>query len=211
VLVVDADLRRPSLHRYFRVDNTTGLTNLLTNTVASSDVSAVFRPTQFERVTFLPSGPMIPNPADMLSSHRMGAVVHACAKAYDMVLVDGPPVLGLSDALILSRLAEATLLVVSAHQVARKTAKAALKRLQSAGGHIVGATLNKLDVKRIEYNYAYRNMYSAYYGYGAEQQPQQTPRLEGGKDGNKQDVGAQVLDSVRRLVDRLRHYRPKRS
>jgi len=72
---------------------------------------------------------------------------------------------------------------------------------------LVGATLNKLDVKRIEYNYAYRNMYNAYYGYGTEQQS----RLEGVKDGKTDDIGDQVLGSVRRLVDRLRPHRSKRS
>ncbi|MGV3652077.1 MAG: GumC family protein [Devosia sp.] len=204
VLIIDADLRRPTLHRQFKINNTSGLTNLLTNTVAQEDANAIFRPTAVENVTLLPSGPMVPNPADLLSSHGLGAIIDACAKAYDMVNIDGPPVLGLSDALILSRLSEATLLVVSAHQVPRKAAQSALKRLRSAGGHIIGATLNKLDVKRVEYSYAYRNMYSSYYGYGGEQ-----PKLENKESQEDNAFAARITRQAERVLGRLRTYRPK--
>jgi len=182
VLIIDADLRRPSLHRVFRTENTMGLSNLLTGTVAQEDVQRMFHRTQQPNLVFLSTGPMVPNPADLLSSTRMGAIVHACLKTYGMVIIDGPPIIGLSDALILSRLAEATLLVVAAHQTARKAARAALKRLRMAGGHIVGAMLGKHDTDKIEYSYAYRYMYDGYYSYGEDK-----PRIagEGSKDGRK--------------------------
>ncbi len=171
VLLIDCDLRRPSLHRMFKVDNAMGLSNLLTNTVEQAEVPRLFhRSAQHPSLVFLATGPMVPNPADLLSSARMGAVLRGCMKGYDMVILDGPPVIGLSDALILSRLAEATMLVVAAHQTARKSARAALKRLASTGGNIVGAMLGKLDVERIEYSYSYRYMYEGYYAYGAEAQ-----------------------------------------
>jgi capsular exopolysaccharide synthesis family protein len=182
VLIIDADLRRPSLHRAFRTENTMGLSNLLTGTVAQEDVQRMFHRTHQPNLVFLSTGPMVPNPADLLSSTRMGAIVHACLKTYGMVIIDGPPIIGLSDALILSRLAEATLLVVAAHQTARKAARAALKRLRMAGGHIVGAMLGKHDADKIEYSYAYRYMYDGYYSYGEDK-----PRItgEGSKDGRK--------------------------
>lgn len=166
VLIVDADLRRPSLHRIFRTDNSIGLSNLLTSSISNEDIPRVFRRTELNNVTFLSAGPMVPNPADLLSSHRMSAIVHACTKRFDLVLVDTPPVIGLADALILSRLTEATMLIVAAHQAPRKSVKAALKRLSSAGGHIIGATMAKLDVEKVESNYAYRYMYDGYYSYG---------------------------------------------
>ncbi|RUT29980.1 polysaccharide biosynthesis tyrosine autokinase [Arsenicitalea aurantiaca] len=175
VLIVDCDLRRPSLHRVFKTDNTMGLTNLLTNTVAPEDVQQLFHHSPAHpKLDFLSTGPMVPNPADLLSSSRMGGVIRACTKAYSLVILDGPPVIGLSDALILSRHSEATLLVVAAHQTARKSAGAALKRLHSAGGNIVGAMLGKLDIEKIDYSYAYRYMYEGYYSYGSEE----TPRIE---------------------------------
>src|SRR5690606_29149796 len=174
VLIIDCDLRRPSLHRVFKTDNTMGLTNLLTNTVAPEDVQQLFHHSAVHpKLDFLATGPMVPNPVDLLSSARMGAVLRACTNTYALVILDGPPVIGLSDALILSRLAEATMLVVAAHQTARKSAAAALKRLHSAGGNIVGAMLGKLDVAKIDYSYAYRYMYEGYYSYGSEE----TPRL----------------------------------
>ncbi len=195
VLIIDADLRRPSLHRVFRTENTMGLSNLLTGTVAQEDVQRMFHRTQQPNLVFLSTGPMVPNPADLLSSTRMGAIVHACLKTYGMVIIDGPPIIGLSDALILSRLAEATLLVVAAHQTARKAARAALKRLRMAGGHIVGAMLGKHDATKIEYSYAYRYMYDGYYSYGEDK-----PRIagEGSKDGRK-------LGGVAAMGHRLAH------
>jgi len=165
VLLIDCDLRRPSLHRTFKVDNAMGLSNLLTNSVEQDDIARLFhRSSLHPNLVFLATGPMVPNPADLLSSARMGAVMRGCLQAYNIVILDGPPIIGLSDALILSRLAEATMLVVAAHQTARKAARAALKRLQTAGGNIVGAMLGKLDVERIEYSYSYRYMNEGYYG-----------------------------------------------
>ncbi len=209
VLIIDCDLRRPSLHRAFKTDNTMGLTNLLTNTVAQEDIQAMFhRSGAHPNLSFLATGPMVPNPADLLSSARMGAVLRGCTKAYSLVILDGPPVIGLSDALILSRMAEATMLVVAAHQTARKSARAALKRLQSAGGHMIGAMLAKLDVDRIDYSYSYsyRYMYEGYYAYGGEGS-EQAPRLEQeGARGEPGKTTSKWRESVAHLY--RRHLRP---
>src|SRR5690606_13148837 len=99
VLIIDCDLRRPSLHRVFKTDNTMGLTNLLTNTVAPEDVQQLFHHSAVHpKLDFLATGPMVPNPVDLLSSARMGAVLRACTNSYSLVILDGPPVIGLSDA-----------------------------------------------------------------------------------------------------------------
>jgi ATPases involved in chromosome partitioning len=139
----------------------------------------------------------------------MGAVLRACSKAYSLIIIDGPPVIGLSDALILSRMAEATMLVVAAHQTARKSAKAALKRLQSAGGHMIGAMLAKLDFDRIEYShsYSYRYMYEGYYSYGGSRDEEDVPKLE--QEGESREAGkpsSKWRDSVAHLY--RRHVRP---
>jgi capsular exopolysaccharide synthesis family protein len=205
VLIIDCDLRRPSLHRMFKVDNTMGLSNLLTNTVAQEDIQRLFHHSiTHPNLSFLATGPMVPNPADLLSSPRMGAILHACMKTYAIVIMDGPPVIGISDALILSRLAESTLLVVAAHRTARKSARATLKRLQTAGGHMVGAMLGMLDVEKIEYSYSYRYMYEGYYAYGAEEG---TPALEERKGGEHKTGERDAQGSV---VGRFyrKHLRP---
>jgi capsular exopolysaccharide synthesis family protein len=211
VLIIDCDLRRPSLHRVFKVDNTMGLTNLLTNTVAQEDIQRLFHHSvSHPNLSFLATGPMVPNPADLLSSPRMGAILHACMKNYSMIILDGPPVIGLSDALILSRLAESTLLVVAAHRTARKSARAALKRLQTAGGHMVGVMLGMLDVEKIEYSYSYRYMYEGYYSYGAEEgtralEEKKAPREKksGERETGERDAPGSVVGRLYR-----KHLRP---
>ncbi|TIT69948.1 MAG: CpsD/CapB family tyrosine-protein kinase, partial [Mesorhizobium sp.] len=114
-------------HRLFGLDNTIGLSNLLTNTVRREDLATIFRPTKYPNVTVLTSGTIPPNPADLLSSPKMAVIVTSLGKRHDVVIIDAPPIVGLSDAPILSRLAEGTLMVVSTNQVTRKSAKTALK------------------------------------------------------------------------------------
>lgn len=155
VLVIDADLRRPRMHRLFNTDNTIGLSNLLSNVVRQGDVTTIFRETADKNVTFMSAGTIPPNPADLLTSQRMAMTLHYCAKKYGLVIIDCPPVMGLSDAPILSRQTDATLLVVAAKQVTRKAAKNALARLRAAGGHVVGATLTKFTVNQLDRHYSY--------------------------------------------------------
>lgn len=179
VLVIDADMRRPSLHRFFNADNTIGLSNILTNMVAAEEIQKVFQRTQFPNVTFLASGPLVPNPPDLLSSQRMANIIHACTQKFDMVILDGPPVIGLSDSPIIARLAEASLMTVAAHKVSRKSARVALKRLRATGGNVVGASLAMFAIDRIEYSYAYRYMNDGYYAYRAEAEQIEDNRPEG--------------------------------
>jgi Mrp family chromosome partitioning ATPase len=148
---------------------------------------------------------MVPNPADLLSSARMGAVLRASMKAYNLIILDGPPVIGISDALILSRLAEATMLVVAANQTPRKAARAALKRLQSAGGNIIGAMLGKFDVAKIEYSYSYRYMYEGYYAYGAAA-TEAPVAIEEASSAKPSSQSGKVSSTLARLYSR--HLRP---
>jgi succinoglycan biosynthesis transport protein ExoP len=165
VLVIDCDLRRPAMHKMFKLENGIGLSNLLTN-VGSNNVAGIFRQTKYPKITFMSAGTIPPNPSDLLVSQKMGLTLHYCAKKYDMVVVDAPPVMGLSDAPILARQADATLLVVSAKQVPRKAARQALKRLKASGANIVGAAMTKFALNQVGYDYAYRYMSTSYYTYG---------------------------------------------
>lgn len=175
VLIVDADMRKPNLHIQFGTDNVIGLSNLLTNTVRKDDLQRVFRPTSQPNVTFLSAGTIPPNPPDLLSSPKMALLLQVCTDRYDIVIIDSPPVMGLSDSPILARIVEGSLLVVSANQVTRKSAQAALKRLKTVGGHVFGASLSKFSVNKFEYAYAYRYMSEGYYTLS-----DQSGTLEGG-------------------------------
>lgn len=169
VLIVDADLRKPRMHRVFKMDAGVGLSNLLTNVVNPDSIKTIFRQTEHPNITFLSAGTIPPNPADLLISQKMGLTIHYCSKKYDMVIIDSPPVMGLSDAPILSRQVDAVLLVVSSKQVSRKAAKGALKRLKSAGANVVGVAMTKFAISRVDYNYAYKFMNYNYYTYEDEQ------------------------------------------
>ncbi len=170
VIVIDADLRKPNLHRLISLDNAVGLSNILTNTVRKEDLSSIIRKTTTPNVMAITSGTIPPNPADLLSSPKMALILRALSSKFDLVVIDAPPVVGLSDAPILSRLAEATLFVISTNQVTRKAAKTAVKRVKAAGGHVVGAVMSKFAINKFDYNYSYSYKYMnyQYYSYGGD-------------------------------------------
>ena len=205
VLVIDADLRKPNMHRLFKLNNTLGLSNLLTNSVGKEDLTRIFRQSApGSNVWILSSGTIPPNPADLLSSARMAMLLNLVSTRFALVIIDAPPVVGLSDAPLLGRLAQATLLVVSSNQVSRNSANSALKRLRSSGTQVVGACLTKFSIGRFDYNYAYKYMNYNYYAYGNE-----TPQLEqqaGGEDkrnSSLDEAAGSLAFRLRAAFDRL--------
>jgi len=177
VLLIDADMRKPVQHRRAGITNSLGLSNLLTNTVPASQVGEeveIMRNTPWKNVWMVTAGTPPPNPANLLASQKMGMFIEACCARFDIVIIDSPPVIGLADALLLTRLAEATMLTVAARQATRKAVQNAAKKLRAAGGHLVGAALNRFAMDRVEYSYSYKYMnygylsYEGSYSYGAE-------------------------------------------
>ena len=150
VLLIDADLRKPSLHEALNLDNDVGLTNCLTGAALPPDV---FQQTGMSGLTFMASGPLPPNPAELLAGPRMLSLLTIAAEQYDVVVVDGPPVAGLADAPLLASMAIGTLLVIDAVGTRRGVAKAALKRLHFARAQLVGAVVNKVDISAQSYGY----------------------------------------------------------
>ncbi|MER8453926.1 polysaccharide biosynthesis tyrosine autokinase [Mesorhizobium sp. M1428] len=201
VLIVDGDLRKPNLHRLFGLDNTIGLSNLLTNTVRKDDLGIIFRATKHPNVTVMTSGTIPPNPADLLSSPKMALILTNLGKRFDLVIIDAPPVVGLSDAPILSRLAEGTLMVISTSQVTRKSAKTALKRLRAAGANVVGAAMSKFAVNKFDYNYSYKYMNYQYYSYGTDAN---ASKIEGKVDDRASQPAHGKSSAFSRLVRRIR-------
>lgn len=203
VLLIDADMRKPNVHRYFNSDNTVGLSNVLTNTVHPDDFKRIFRRSHLANLTYLCAGTIPPNPPDLLSSPKMAMLLQACTDRYDMVIVDSPPIIGLSDAPILARQVEGTLLVVSANQVTRKSSRASLKRLKAVGGHFFGAAMSKFAVKKYEYDYAYRYVSENYYALPDESSENDKER--GRKRPNRATAhAATASERLRRTGDMLR-------
>jgi capsular exopolysaccharide synthesis family protein len=159
VVVVDADLRRPSLHRVFKLPNQNGLTNALLSREQALD--AFLQATSFEHVSVMTSGPLPPNPSELLSSRRLDTVVEALRKQADVVIFDSPPALAVADASILAAKVDGAIVVVDAG----RTRAQALQRAQEALGRsktrLLGAVLNKLTERGRGYYYYTYSYYAA--------------------------------------------------
>ncbi|HEX5184722.1 MAG TPA: polysaccharide biosynthesis tyrosine autokinase [Allosphingosinicella sp.] len=157
VLLVDGDLRKPAF--VTGLEPNEGLSKLLTN---HEPLDEHILDTQYENLSLLPCGPLPPNPAELLASPRLKAILADALTKYDMVIVDGPPVLGLADAPLLSGVCRATLLVVESGRTRTKAALDAITRLRAAGGNIVGAALTKFRARAHGYGYGYGYGYEPY-------------------------------------------------
>jgi polysaccharide biosynthesis transport protein len=162
VLLVDADMRRGSLHRVLGLSNRPGLADLLANGTPYKLADAVQK-CEARGFSVVPRGRPATNPAELLATRRFADLLEEAAKLYDVVILDGPPVLGLADAPRLSRMADATVFVVEANRTSREHAKIALRRLADAGADQIGLVISKYD--------AARDVGSSSYAYGYDYIP----------------------------------------
>ncbi|MBI1852919.1 MAG: polysaccharide biosynthesis tyrosine autokinase [Planctomycetes bacterium] len=156
-LLIDSDLRRPRIHKTFGLDNAVGLTSLF---IGDSPLEQVIRPTDVENLFVLSSGPIPPNPSEILGSDMMRDVLASCRGAFDKIVLDSPPIIAVTDACILARMADATLLVVSAHNTRKKIAAQGLDLLRNLGVNITGVVVN--NMKTGKRGYYYSNYYYQY-------------------------------------------------
>lgn len=162
-LLVDSDLRKPTLHKLFGLPNTAGLTTVLADEAPPEEG---ILSTRLPGLFILPSGPIPPNPAEVLASRRMGEFIELAKVRFDFVLYDSPPVLPASDSLILASLAEGVILVVKCGGFPYKMIRQAKEKLEGVKANLLGILLNSVDLKRHGYHYQY--YYSQYYGYGSQ-------------------------------------------
>lgn len=165
VLLIDADLRKPSLHKTLGMSNARGLTHCLTGEAKPSEV---VQPTMVPKLFAILTGPLPPNPAELLAGPRMMSLLTLASEKFDLVMVDGPPVLGLADALILGNLIDGTLLVVEAGSTRVGNAQGAIKRLAHARTRLLGGILTKFDARSGSYGYS-----QGYYAYEYGASPKQ--------------------------------------
>ncbi|HEY2345012.1 MAG TPA: polysaccharide biosynthesis tyrosine autokinase [Xanthomonadaceae bacterium] len=159
VLLIDADLRNPSLHRSLAIDNATGLSNVLSGAANPQDVIRNLPDGSLQVMT---SGPLPPDPAELLAGSKMLSLLTVALAKYDQVVLDGPPTMGIADAVILAHIVKGTLLIVEAGGTRRDVALGALKRLTSARAHVLGALLTKFDARTSGYYYHYDHYYYDY-------------------------------------------------
>ena len=156
VILVDCDLRKPVQHHIFQL-NKKGLTNCL---VGESSAVELLQDTEAPNLRVLTSGPIPPNPAELLGSSRMDTLLAALKGAADYLVLDSPPVIAVTDACVLARKADGVLLVLDADQVRPEMAQKAKELLVNAQGTIIGVILNRAEIES-EHSYYYY-----YYGHG---------------------------------------------
>lgn len=158
VLLIDADMRSPSVHKLVGCNNTKGFSNLL----AGDEISpTLIIATQLSGLSVLPAGPKPPSTADLLSVDRLNQLFDALRDRFDHIMIDAPPILGMADSPILGATVEGTVLVIEAEKTAIKDIRHSLERLRLVNAHVLGAIVTKVVYRRhYGYNYGYG------YGYG---------------------------------------------
>jgi non-specific protein-tyrosine kinase len=174
VIVVDADLRRPALHRFFGLSNAAGLTSALVS--PASDVNMFLQQTELKDLFVMASGPIPPNPSELLSSSRMTTAVEALKRNADVVLFDSPPVLAVADAAVLAGKMDATILVVDAGKTRAHALHRAADTLARSRTKVVGVVLNKLTARSggyydYGYYYTYASSTNGHNGHGKRRLP----------------------------------------
>lgn len=152
VLLIDGDLRKPTAHYTFRLENHTGLTNVLTK---QSQLGQAVQSTEVPNLYVLTSGPIPPNPSELLASKQMGEVLAEMKERFDMVIFDTPPILAVADAQILANQVDASLLIVSSSKTEKDAALKAKELLTQAKSKLLGAVLNNRKMEEGNYYYYY--------------------------------------------------------
>jgi len=165
VLLIDCDLRKPKMHKYFSIEGAVGLTNLLIGQVKPNDVIQRWGR---KNLDLLPAGQVPPNPSELLGSVAMKKFLIKAEKDYDVVLIDSAPLLPVTDAAILSKLTGGVALVVAVGKTTKPQLSAALGHVENVGGRVLGFIMNKIPTKGVDaYRYRYSYKYGSYGNYGA--------------------------------------------
>jgi len=162
VLLIDADLRRPSLHKAFGLSNERGFSDILTGQWSPETVPMM---TEQKGLFVIPSGPRPPNPAELLSEKRVEDVLKKLGGLFDVIILDSPPVAAVTDAVVLAQNVDGVVLVVKSFKVGRDLVLQAKRQLEDVDANLYGVALNDFDIQRKRYGYYY---YYAYYGQGEE-------------------------------------------
>jgi tyrosine-protein kinase Etk/Wzc len=157
VLLVDGDLRRGELHKFYGLEGGRGLADVLTG---QAKPESVIQRTGLHNLDLVATGPFPPNPAELILHGEFNSFLDFARRTYDRVFIDCPPIMAVSEAAILSSMVDGVLLIVWAGQTSRKLSQLAAQLLQQRGARIIGCILNNLEFGRVGYYY-----YSTYYGY----------------------------------------------
>jgi capsular exopolysaccharide synthesis family protein len=160
VLLVDADMRRPRVHKVFGIPNGGGLSSLV---LGDGRLADAIRETEVPGLYALPCGPVPPNPAELLHTAAFRKLLAEMAQGFDRVIVDSPPVGVVADAVVMSTHVDGTVVVVKAGRTSREVARKGIRQLRDVNANVLGAVLNDVDLQK-HGQYAYYQQYGYYYG-----------------------------------------------
>ena len=163
VVLVDMDMRSPSVHAWFDVNNGAGVSNYLSG---GSDIAPLIQTSSIDNLSFVSAGPTPPSAPELLSGNRLETLISDLFARFDYVVFDAPPVMGLADAPLIAARAEGTVFVFEAGSTQRKMAQVALDRLRATHANVTGVVLTKFDARRANVGYGYNYGYGYSYGKG---------------------------------------------
>ncbi len=167
VVLIDADMRKPRMHKVFKVNNTSGLSSFLSGNEEFTE--GLIQHTDIPHLDVLTSGPTAPNPAELLSSYRLRDLIDSLYPLYNFVVIDTPPLLGLADAAIASTQTDGVIMVVKSGKTSREATQHAKRILESLNSKVLGVVLNAIHESNLKYGY-YHSYYHYYYQhYGSDE------------------------------------------
>ena len=161
VCVVDADLRRPAVHKIFGLPNSQGLTTAL---LEDQPIAKLAQPTRIPNLFVLTSGPSAPNPAELVGSKRMRQLLEHATADFDLLLCDTPPIIVVADAVSLAAQCDGVIFVVKTGAVQQEVIRRTLGQIEAVKGRVLGVVLNRYDVRRDGYYYDSYSYVHSYYG-----------------------------------------------
>ncbi|HEV2883996.1 MAG TPA: polysaccharide biosynthesis tyrosine autokinase [Pyrinomonadaceae bacterium] len=162
VLVIDADMRRPRLHKVLGLEGGEGLSGILSNEITEADLLTRVEQYQDSSVYLLSSGALPPNPAELIGSSQMQRLLQIGCEHFDYIVIDSPPIASFTDGVLISALVDGVILVVQGGKTSRQVVRRTRQMLQEIGAKIIGVVLNKADVRANDYYY-YQHHYKGYY------------------------------------------------
>lgn len=173
VLIIDADMRRPRLHGIFNISNAAGLSTLLSTELSREEILDTIQYDQAANLHLLPSGPVPPNPAELIGSEQMAKVFNLLREEFTHVVVDSPPIASFTDGVLIASMVDGVILVVHSGKSSRQVVRRSRQLLQDVGAKVFGVVLNKVNLRSQDNYYYYQSYYHrSYYRHENEEDEQ---------------------------------------
>jgi capsular exopolysaccharide synthesis family protein len=166
VLVIDGDMRRPSVHGAFGIENKRGLSNVLSSEMTEAEMLNLIQQEKESGLYLMTSGPVPPNPAELIGSEQMKRVIQELGTTFDHILIDTPPIASFTDGVLLASMSDGVILVIHANECSRKVVQRSKQSLIDVGAKVLGVVLNRVNLRSPDYYYGshyYSSNYKADY------------------------------------------------